>query len=56
MDKLTRPGWSPFFQQQLSLEEFEACSPARVLEQHRSRLHLADRSVQSWSRRLKDDK
>lgn len=29
-------GWSPFFQQQLSLEEFIDCSPARVIAQHRS--------------------
>ena len=31
-------GWRPFFQQQLTLEEWDDCSPARVVEQHRSNL------------------
>ncbi|PLX92981.1 MAG: ribosome small subunit-dependent GTPase A [Desulfuromonas sp.] len=32
-------GWSHFFQQQLSLDEWEMCLPARVISVHR---HLAD--------------
>lgn len=40
MTTLTDLGWSPFFQQQLSLDEFEHCRPARVLAQHRSVLRL----------------
>lgn len=31
-------GWRPFFQQQLTLEEWDDCLPARVIEQHRSNL------------------
>ena len=38
---LPQLGWRPFFQQQLSLEEFETLTPARVIEQHRSLLTLA---------------
>ncbi len=34
-------GWQPFFQQQLSLEEWEECSPARVIEQHKSIVSFA---------------
>lgn len=34
-------GWQPFFQQQLSLQEWESCLPARLLEQHRTRLIVA---------------
>ncbi|MCW8329244.1 ribosome small subunit-dependent GTPase A [Photobacterium sp. SDRW27] len=33
---LTQLGWRPFFQQQLSLDEFNRLSIARVIEQHRS--------------------
>lgn len=33
-------GWSPFFQQQLSLEEWSDAIPARVIEQHKSIVHL----------------
>ncbi|WP_299018579.1 ribosome small subunit-dependent GTPase A [uncultured Photobacterium sp.] len=33
-------GWKPFFQQQLSLEEWETCLIARVMAQHRSQLSL----------------
>lgn len=33
-------GWQPFFQQQISLEEFEQLSPARVVEQHRSEIEI----------------
>ncbi len=38
---LTHLGWRPFFQQQLTLEELEACHPARIVEQHRSRVVVA---------------
>jgi ribosome biogenesis GTPase len=37
---LSQLGWRHFFQQQLSLEEWEACTPARVFEQERSELHV----------------
>lgn len=33
-------GWQPFFQQQLSLDEWETAQPARIVEQHRSRLEV----------------
>ena len=31
-------GWQPFFQQQLSLSEWESCIPARIGEHHRNQL------------------
>ena len=31
-------GWQPFFQQQLSLEEWDDSTPARIVEQHRSEI------------------
>lgn len=34
-------GWQPFFQQQLSMEEWDAATPARVVEQHKSELEVA---------------
>ncbi len=37
---LSQLGWHHFFQQQLSLEEYETCTPARVVGQERSLLHL----------------
>lgn len=37
---LTELGWQPFFQQQISLEELELLSPARVIEQHRSEIEI----------------
>ena len=37
---LSQLGWLPFFQQQLTLEEWDACSPARVVAQHRSHIEL----------------
>jgi len=37
---LSQLGWNHFFQQQLSLEEYESCIPARVVGQQRSVLHL----------------
>lgn len=37
---LDQLGWQSFFQQQLSLEEWEFSHPARVIEQHRSELWL----------------
>ena len=36
IDTLSRLGWSPFFQQQLSLEEWEQFIMGRVIERHRS--------------------
>lgn len=38
---LPRLGWSHFFQQQLSLEEWESTSPARVLAVHRNTIDIA---------------
>lgn len=35
---LRQLGWQPFFQQQLSLQEWQHCIPARVFEVHRNRL------------------
>jgi len=42
IDSVSLPelGWQPFFQQQLSLEEWEHCTPARVSEQQRTTLTL----------------
>ena len=37
---LTQLGWKPFFQQQLTLEEWETSTIARVVEQERSQIHL----------------
>jgi|TARA_B100002003_G_scaffold216075_1_gene215369 ribosome biogenesis GTPase len=33
---LANLGWLPFFQQQLSLEELDTVTPARIIEQHKS--------------------
>lgn len=38
---LPRLGWSHFFQQQLSLEEWKSASPARVLAVHRNTFEVA---------------
>nr|WP_255771760.1 ribosome small subunit-dependent GTPase A [Microbulbifer guangxiensis] len=38
---LEKLGWKPFFQQQLSLEEYELCEPLRVMAVHRNRLEVA---------------
>lgn len=37
---LTNFGWNPFFQQQLSVEEWQDTIPARITEQHKSVLEL----------------
>lgn len=37
-------GWQSFFQQQLSLEEWENTSPARIVEQHRSEITVSTES------------
>ncbi|MBR9729537.1 ribosome small subunit-dependent GTPase A [Shewanella intestini] len=37
---LTELGWRPFFQQQLTLAEWESGTLARVVTQHRNQLHL----------------
>jgi len=38
---LTSLGWQAFFQQQLSLEEWESTEAGRVIEQHRSEVKIA---------------
>lgn len=38
---LANLGWQPFFQQQLSLEQWQDAVPARIIEQQRSQLTLA---------------
>ncbi|MGI9283583.1 MAG: ribosome small subunit-dependent GTPase A [Endozoicomonas sp.] len=38
---LSQLGWRPFFQQQLTLEEWESSQPARVMAVHRSSLDVA---------------
>ena len=38
---LTNLGWQPFFQQQLSLEEWDEAIPARIIEQHKTEIRLA---------------
>ncbi len=40
-------GWQPFFQQQLSLEEWEISVPARVVEYHRSEMRLLSEQGES---------
>ena len=37
---LVEMGWQPFFQQQLSLEEWDTVTPARVVEQHKSKIEI----------------
>jgi ribosome biogenesis GTPase / thiamine phosphate phosphatase len=37
---LAEMGWQPFFQQQLSLEEWDSVTPARVVEQHKSNIEI----------------
>ena len=44
---LTGLGWQPFFQQQLSLEEWESSIPARVVEFHRSEMKALSNEAQS---------
>ena len=39
---LTSLGWQAFFQQQISLEEWEQFQPVRVLEQHKTLLEVSD--------------
>ena len=34
-------GWQPFFQQQLTLEEWDSAIPARVIEHHKSHIEVA---------------
>jgi len=38
---LTSLGWQAFFQQQLSLDEWQQCYPVRVLEQHKTLLDVS---------------
>ena len=49
---LTQLGWSPFFQQQLSFEQWQACKAARVMEVHRSGFVLAAEAGQITLERL----
>ena len=44
---LANLGWQLFFQQQLSLDEWEELVPARVVEQHRSEIEVATASGQA---------
>lgn len=37
-------GWGPFFQQQLSLDEWDSVIPARIVEQHKSMVAVATES------------
>lgn len=37
---LTEMGWQPFFQQQISLDEWNSVTPARVTEQHKSKIEV----------------
>ncbi|MBR9793125.1 MAG: ribosome small subunit-dependent GTPase A [Gammaproteobacteria bacterium] len=39
--RLAAMGWRPFFQQQLTLEEWDQITPVRVTEQHKSQLTVA---------------
>lgn len=41
---LSQLGWNHFFQQQLTLEEYESCTPVRVFAQERSLLQLMSES------------
>lgn len=42
-------GWQPFFQQQLSLDEWHEALPARIVEQHRSRLVVAGAEEEAFA-------
>ena len=44
---LANLGWQPFFQQQLSLNEWQEFIPARIVEQHKSALDVATAQGQS---------
>jgi ribosome biogenesis GTPase len=47
---LTELGWQPFFQQQLSLEEWDSVTPARIIEQHKSLVEVeSENSKQTLS-------
>lgn len=41
---LAELGYRPFFQQQISLDEWDSVDPARVIEQHRSQVKLQSAS------------
>ena len=41
---LANLGWQAFFQQQLSLDEWDDAIPARVVEQHRTEITVATES------------
>lgn len=40
-NELSNLGWQTFFQQQLTLDEWDVATPARIVEQHRSEITLA---------------
>ena len=41
---LTRLGWQPFFQQQLTLDEQHAAIPARIIEQYSTEITVTTRT------------
>lgn len=41
LNSLANLGWQPFFQQQLSLDEWDNAIPARIVEQYKSEITLA---------------
>lgn len=44
INPLASLGWQPFFQQQLSLDEWDISTPARIIEQYRSEVTVATES------------
>jgi len=43
-DVLANLGWQPFFQQQLSLDEWDSAVPGRIIEQHKSEILVSTES------------
>ncbi len=41
IDILSNLGWQPFFQQQLSLDEWNVAVPGRIIEQHKSEIKVS---------------
>lgn len=46
LNNLTELGWQAFFQQQLTLDEWESASPARIIEYHRSEILVVSESAE----------
>jgi len=44
VDTLATLGWQPFFQQQLSLDEWDSAVPGRIIEQHKSEILVSTAS------------